>query len=505
MKIYSDRRRAGILLHITSLPGDYGIGDLGKEAFRFAANLEQAGQQYWQMLPLNPVEEKKGFSPYSPLSAFAGNTLLINPEELAEKGFIDRVPPLKKSPSVRKAAFLHALKVNEKIIGYAFDYFSKKSDEKTRAEFENFCTREAFWLNDYALFKAIKQATGKPWYEWEPDLRDRNKEALGKAAEQHSAEIMTEKYAQFLFARQWHELKSFCNSHAVRIIGDVPIYISHDSSDIWANPQFWKLEPDKSIGGIAGVPPDYFNDKGQLWNMPVYNWKLLKDTNYEWWIQRLRKNMELFDMVRLDHFRGFSAFWEVKGGSPDAVDGTWIKGPGHDLFDIVKKEFPSMPFIAEDLGEIDQPVFDLRDRYHLPGMKILQFAFDGNMAHSEFIPHNYSENCVVYTGTHDNNTVKGWFRSEAKKKGKKNLNFFMGKKIRAANCHRELIREAFKSVAHIAILPMQDVLGCGGKHRMNYPSTEGGNWLWRMKRKQFGKKYISELLRLTEMFGRKAI
>jgi len=504
MKMYSDRRRAGILLHVTSLPGDYGVGDMGREAFRFATQLTQAGQHYWQMLPLNPVEKTKGFSPYSPLSAFAGNTLLINPEELAEKGFIDRVPRLKKCPSGKNADFQHALKVKENIIGYAYDYFTKKGDEKIRSEFDSFCSGEGHWLHDYALFKALKDSTGKPWYEWNDDLRDRKPEALHAAGEKYSYEIMREKYAQFLFAKQWHELKSFCNSKQLYIIGDVPIYISHDSSDIWANPQFWKLGEDKKISGIAGVPPDYFNDKGQLWNMPVYNWHLLKETGYDWWIRRLRKNMELFDMVRLDHFRGFSAFWEVKGGSADAVNGQWNTGPGSDLFDAVKKEFPSMPFIAEDLGDIDQPVFDLRDRYGLPGMKILQFAFDEDMAWSEFIPHNYVKNCVVYTGTHDNNTVKGWFRTEIKKRGKQNLNHFMGKKVKYSGCHKDLIREAYKSVADIVILPIQDVLGCNGKHRMNYPSTEEGNWLWRLEKKQFSKKYVAELLRLTETFGRNA-
>ena len=313
---------------------------------------------------------------------------------------------------------------------------------------------------------------------------------------------MREKYAQYLFYDQWFVLKEYCHKQQVQVVGDIPIYISHDSADVWSNPGFFRLTPGKAIAGVAGVPPDYFNDKGQLWNMPVYNWKNLEKDNFSWWIRRLEKNLELFDIVRLDHFRGFSSYWEVKGGSEDAVSGKWKKGPGEKIFDIILKKFPSLPFIAEDLGDVDQPVYDLRDRYNLPGMRILQFAFDEDMPKSIFIPHNYTINSVVYTGTHDNNTVRGWFSGEVSKKGKKNLYTYLGKRISKKNVHRELIRETYKSVAKMAIVPMQDVLGLGKKDRMNYPSTESGNWLWRMKNKEFGKKEVKWLRQLVRLYNR---
>ena len=489
-------------MHVTSLPGNYGTGDFGQEAFQFADMLKQAGQRYWQLLPLNPIEESKGCSPYSPLSAFAGNTLFINPEQLVYQKYLKSLPEISLVTSTNQADYPRAMEIKKALIEDAYEYYRNHPNKRIENEFRHFCEHESFWLDDYALFITLKRKLRRPWFEWPVELRDRVPEAIQKTAKEQDVEMSREKYAQFLFIRQWQSLKAYCNELGIQIIGDIPIYTSHDSADVWANPQYWKLDRKKQMVRIAGVPPDYFNDKGQLWNMPVYDWNLLKKEKYHWWIQRLRKNLELFDIVRLDHFRGFSTYWEVKGGSVDAIRGKWLKGPAEEFFDTVIKAFPGMPFIAEDLGDVDQTVYDLRDRYNLPGMRILQFAFEGNMAKSVFIPHNYTENSVVYTGTHDNNTVKGWYKHEVSRKGKKNLNRYLGYKVKAKYCHKALIRETYKSIARIAIVPMQDILGLGGKNRMNFPSTETGNWLWRMKRKQLQIKHIKRLNRFCKIYGR---
>ncbi|MBN1951878.1 MAG: 4-alpha-glucanotransferase [Bacteroidales bacterium] len=495
-------RSAGILLHISSLPGRFSCGDFGPEAYKFARRLAQAGQKIWQILPLNPLDSSKGFSPYSPLSAFAGNTLLISPETLAETHYIEKI---REKDSSKDGAFVDynkALKQKEKYLREAFTSFEKKASLKTRTRFEIFCESEAHWLNDFALYISIRNKLNTPWYAWPEKLRNRDPEAMMLEKKELVTEIRQEKFYQFLFSEQWHALKSYCHQQGIKIVGDIPIYTSHDSADVWANPEFFKLAADKSIGKSAGVPPDYFNANGQLWNMPVYDWKALEKTDFSWWIERLRKNLELYDIVRLDHFRGFSSYWEVDGNAENAIKGKWIKGPAEKFLDLVQDVFPEMPFIAEDLGDVDQPVFDLRDRYGLPGMRILQFAFEGDMPRSIFIPHNYTVNSIVYTGTHDNNTVKGWFNKELSKRGRKNASRYLARKLSPKNCHSQLIREAYRSVARLAIIPMQDVLGLGGKYRMNFPSTESGNWLWRMRRKEFKKKEVSKLKELCELFNR---
>lgn len=502
MEVKNTYRSAGVLMHITSLPGNYGIGDFGPEAYRFVRKLKQAGQQYWQLLPLNPIEESKGFSPYSPLSVFAGNTWFINPEMLLSQRYMLKLPPIEPVKSTRKANYSKAVEIKTTLIEEAFNYYRNHGTPRVRNQLQRFCEKEAYWLDDYVLYLALKKEQKKPWFQWPAELRNRDPDVIQKARKTYEYEIEREKYAQFLFSRQWLALKTYYNENGIRIIGDIPIYTSHDSADVWAHPEYWKLDRKKQIARIAGVPPDYFNDKGQLWNMPVYDWKVHKEENYHWWMQRLRKNLELFDIVRLDHFRGFSTYWEVKGGARNAIRGKWVKGPAYDFFNRVKEVFPEMPFIAEDLGDVDQPVYDLRDHYNLPGMRILQFAFGKNRTESLFLPHNYTENSVVYTGTHDNNTVKGWFKREAGKKGKKNLNRYLGHKITLKNCHEVLIREAYKSVARIAIIPMQDILGLGEKDRMNFPSTEEGNWLWRLKKKQFSKLFVKQLHSWVKIYER---
>lgn len=497
------KRSAGILIHISSLPGKYGIGDIGPEAYKFVKTLKRAGMHFWQILPVNPFDVTRTYSPYSPLSAFAGNTLLISPDLLLEQKLIDKTEPIK---TFKKPGYVHyekAEKLKKKLLGHVFDHFKSHPDKQLNDSFQAFCHQEKYWLDDYALFIALKHQFGNTeWHTWPKELRDRYHDALNQVREQHTEIIEREKFAQFIFREQWMVLKDYCHEQEVEIFGDVPIYISHDSADVWSHPEYFKLTENKEMAKVAGVPPDYFNDKGQLWNMPVYNWNLLRDRGFDWWVERIRKNLQLFNVIRLDHFRGFSSYWEVKGGSEDAIQGHWIQGPGRDLFETFKYHFPEMPFIAEDLGDIDQPVFDLRDHYHLPGMIILQFAFGEDMPKSIFIPHHHRENSVVYTGTHDNNTVKGWYKNEAGRKGRRNLQRYLSKTITALNCHKELIRLAFKSVARIAIIPMQDILGLDEKDRMNYPSTTSGNWLWRMKKKELDKRTIKKLRQWAEVYDR---
>jgi 4-alpha-glucanotransferase len=496
-------RSAGILMHISSLPGRYGIGDIGPEAYKFVKMLKHAGMHFWQILPVNPFDITRTYSPYSPLSAFAGNTLLISPELLQEHKLIDRSETIKALKRPGHVHYEKADKLKKQMIGHAYTRFQKQHNDPLHDSFNAFCHQEKYWLDDYAVFMTLKHELGNSeWHTWPKELRDRESEALRNIHEQYAESIEREKFAQFLFREQWQALKNYCYDHGVEILGDIPIYISHDSADVWSHPEYFKLTETKEMAKLAGVPPDYFNDKGQLWNMPVYNWDLLRDRGFDWWIERIRKNLQLFNVVRLDHFRGFSSFWEVDGGSENAIQGQWLHGPGKELFETIKHHFPEMPFIAEDLGDIDQPVFDLRDRYHLPGMLILQFAFGKDMPKSIFIPHYHRENSVVYTGTHDNNTVKGWYKNELGRKGKKNLQHYLTKRVTAANCHKELIRLAFKSVARIAIIPMQDIMGLGGKDRMNYPSTTSGNWLWRMKKKELSKSTVKKLRHWAEVYDR---
>jgi 4-alpha-glucanotransferase len=497
------QRSAGILMHITSLPGRYGIGDIGPEAYKFVRMLKHAGMHFWQILPVNPFDVSRTYSPYSPLSSLAGNTLILSPDLMVDQKLIDRSETIKRFKKPGHAHYEKAEKFKRKLIDHAYTRFKKPDHSHLHESFQEFCHREKYWLDDYVMFITLKHQSGNSeWQTWPPELRDRDPEALKKVHEQHAETIEREKFAQFLFHEQWHALKKYCSDHDIEILGDVPIYISHDSADVWAHPEYFKLTEDKSMAKVAGVPPDYFNDKGQLWNMPVYNWDLLRERGYDWWIERIRKNLELFHVVRLDHFRGFSSYWEVDGGAENAINGQWIQGPGKDIFETIKHHFPEMPFIAEDLGDVDQPVYDLRDRYHLPGMLVLQFAFGNDMPKSIFIPHHHRENAVVYTGTHDNNTVKGWYNGELGKKGRKNLQHYLTKRVTNRNCHKELVRLAFKSVARIAVIPMQDILGLGEEARMNFPSTTNGNWLWRMTRKEPGKKIIRKLKHWAEVYDR---
>jgi 4-alpha-glucanotransferase len=503
MKDNSLYRNAGILLHITSLPRGYYIGDMGPEAKRFISFLEKSGQSWWQILPINQTDKNKAYSPYSAVSAFAGNILLISPELLKGAGLIKRLPSLNYILPKSQVDFEKAEVLKNSLMEEAYETFKNEKLNSLEKEFIDFCKEEKFWLDDYALFIALKQVYNyAPWNTWEKDHKNKEEKSMNEIRSKYANQIESIKFAQFIFLKQWKALKNYCNEKGIKIMGDVPIYISYDSADVWSYPELFKLKANKEQLGVAGVPPDYFNEDGQLWRMPVYHWNANKKEGYNWWLERVGKNLQLFDLVRIDHFRGFSGYYEIPASEETARNGKWIKGPGKDLFDVIAKKYPEMPFVAEDLGEIDQPVYDLRDRYNLPGMCLMQFTFGDDTPTSVHSPHNFSKNSIVYTGTHDNNTTRGWFRDETGKKIRNKMRQYIGKKITASNVSEELIRLAYQSVAKLVIIPMQDILNLGKKARMNIPSVETGNWGWRVKSNYDRKKTIRKLKKRTELFNR---
>lgn len=496
-------RGAGILLHITSLPSAYGIGDLGPEAERFAEFLNQSGQRYWQLLPLNPTGEEQAYSPYSALSSMAGNPLLISPEGMVKDGWLSQ-QDLKKFHLTNhgKVEYKEAAELREVLFEKGFRTFL--TDSKRNAAYREFCKKEAYWLDDFALFMVLKDHhDNKPWYEWPAPYKQRQKKALADISSFHQERLNKVKWLQYIFDKQWKELKKFCNDLNIQMFGDVPFYVSYDSADVWSHPEIFRLDNSRNIKGIAGVPPDYFNDKGQLWGMPVFRWDVLKKTKYSWWIDRMRKNLELFDLVRLDHFRAFVSFWEVPADETTAVNGKWQRGPGADIFTALQQKLGKLPFIAEDLGDVDASVFALRDQFEFPGMKILQFAFGENMATSDYIPHNYTTNFIVYTGTHDNNTTVGWWLKDTKQDVRSNLKQYaddLG--ISQNTIHDVLGRMAYASVAKTVILPLQDVLGLDESARMNTPASTKLNWLWRFKSSQLLPSFKNKLLKWARLYNR---
>ncbi len=496
-------RKAGILMHITSLPGKYAIGDLGPGAYRFADFLRRNGQTYWQMLPVNPIYKRGGYSPYSSISAFAGNIFLISPELLAEQNMIGELPESLIAHTSSKVNYEQAEQIREIVLNEAYAKFRDRPFNVPENEFEDFCRKESYWLYDYALFIVLKKKHGfAAWNEWPKKFCDRDEKTLKQFTLENEYHIEREKFAQYLFNAQWNALKKYCCEREIKIFGDIPMYVNYDSADVWSFPEIFNLKRNKEIKAMAGVPPDYFSKTGQLWRMPVFRWDVMKRDGYDWWVKRIARNLEIFDILRLDHFRGFSAYWEVTAGEDTAMNGRWVRGPGKDLFDILKKNFPDMPFVAEDLGDIDKPVYALRDRYHLPGMRVLQFAFDSGNGRSLHMPHNHIENCIVYTGTHDNNTVKGWYTHEAGRKQRKNLKKYAGRKVTAKNCHLQVIRLAYSSVSKLVIIPLQDFLGLGENARMNIPSTENGNWTWRLTEKKLLRKIGKKIRHLLKIYGR---
>lgn len=496
-------RGAGLLLHVTSLPSAFGVGDIGPQAHQFVDFLYNSGQQYWQMLPVNPVDRGAGYSPYSATSSIAGNALMISPELLVTDGWLnsDDIKSINLS-STSRADLEKAIEVKTAIFDKAWQRFSD-ADASKKKDFEAFKVNEAWWLDDFALYQILKQNNNnKPWYEWPKAIRQREASALEKTIKQHAAAIEKEKWLQYIFSQQWQALKLYADKKGVVLFGDMPFYISYDSVDVWSNPELFKLDKESKIQGVAGVPPDYFSAEGQLWGMPVFNWDILKQQNYNWWMQRIRKNLEYFNLIRLDHFRAFTDYWEVPGGETTAINGKWVPGPGADFFHAIKNELGHLPFVAEDLGEIDAPVYQLRDDFNLPGMRVLQFAFGGETPVSDHIPHNFTKNSFAYTGTHDNNTLKGWFMQDADKVVKNAINQYTGQKVTDKNVCDVLIRQCYASVAKVAILPVQDVLGLDGSHRMNVPASANGNWTWRVEPGELNDKVATTLNGWAKLYNR---
>jgi 4-alpha-glucanotransferase len=505
-KNYTMKKRAsGILLHITSLPSKYGIGDFGPEAYRFADFLARARQSYWQVLPLNPPSfARNPHSPYNCLSAFAGNTLLISPELLYRQGFLTR-KDIQDRPAFPEAQmdYRFVTSYKAKLLNAAFERFKGMPEE---ADYKSFCLENEAWLEDYAEFTAMHQHfRNRLWCNWPAELRDRKKHALKSMKTQLQPVIEREKFLQYLFYSQWFSLKHYCNKHGIEIIGDIPIYVAYESSDVWSHPEIFKLTRTKKPRVIAGVPPDFFSRTGQLWGNPIYDWKVLRNAGYSWWIRRIKHNLSLFDIVRIDHFRGFIAYWQIPAGSKTAVNGRWVGGPKEDFFNTLFKHFPSLPAIAEDLGYITSDVRAFIEKFQLACMRVLLFAFDGDSATNPHYPHNHVKNSVVYTGTHDNNTVKGWFKKEAKPEQRRKLFGYIGRKVSADRVSWELVRLAMSSVGDATIIPMQDVLGLGEQARMNKPATIRGNWRWRLRPGQIAPSIGKKLAKLTEVYGRTGV
>jgi malto-oligosyltrehalose synthase/4-alpha-glucanotransferase len=500
-----NERGAGVLLPVTSLPSAYGIGDLGPEADKFVGFLSRSRQKYWQLLPLNPVSRDQAYSPYSAISSLAGNTLLISPEVMAEDGLLEETQLKAYRVGVTKEVnFEQVMILKNELLDIAFDNFITDKNSHLQKQFDSFCLKEAFWLDDFALYTVLKaHHQDVPWYNWEKKFKMRKAVAMQVFAQDKAFFLKKVKWQQFIFFRQWKRLKSFAAIYGIKLYGDLPFYVGHDSSDVWANPDIFSLDKAGSISGAAGVPPDYFNAKGQLWGMPVYRWELLKATNYEWWLQRIRKNMEWYDLLRLDHFRAFYDYWEVPALAANAIDGKWKPGPGTDFFRVLEKTFPDLPFIAEDLGKVNAGVYLLRDAFSLPGMKVLQFAFGEDIADSGHIPHRFAtSNFVVYTGTHDNNTSIGWYENDLDKSERQRIADYTGITVNKRNVHTVLARLAYGSIADIVILPAQDILGLDQRSRMNTPASVQGNWGWRLKPEQLGLFEEIRLRLWTELYGR---
>lgn len=470
-------RSAGVLLHISSLYNKTGIGDFGPAAYQFADYLSQCGMSYWQTLPLNYTDGGRGFSPYSCLSAFAGNPLFISPEILVEEGLLaaDELCDHCFEENVVEFDKVNAYKTS--LLTKAFIEFEKKDS----FEFSEFCKEQAYWLDDFTLFLSIKNYQGGAWWlEWPVELKNRDSAALQEMKITLAHDIKKQQFIQYLFFKQLNTLKNYCNYKNIKLIGDMPFYVSHDSSDVWKNPENYKLHKDGSPAKVAGVPPDMFSETGQLWGMPIFNWGALKKSNYEWWVKRIKHTLLMCDIIRLDHFRAFAAYYEISSEEHTAINGKWIKTPGNSFLTTVLKELKDLPFIAEDLGEIDADVLYLIDKFKLPGMKLLQFSFTENTPTSIHSPHNYKQSNVVYTGTHDNNTLLGWYREELSEDTKNIISKYYNKDINEFNLTHEFIRAAFASVAVLAVIPMQDFLNLGSEAKMNRPGSLHDNWMWRL-------------------------
>jgi 4-alpha-glucanotransferase len=495
-----NRRTAGILLHVTSLPSPFGIGDLGPGAHGFLDVLADAGFELWQVLPLGPTETAHDSCPYFSHSAFAGNTLLISPELMVEQGLLSRrdLPDPPDLPASR-VDYEAAARCKEALFDAAFRSFREAGGEED-ADYRGFTRRHAHWLDDFALFAVLKRRHRARWTQW--PAPDRDGPSPGAAAGRLDEEVARERFLQWVFFSQWNALRRACNERNVHLMGDLPIYVTHDSADVWSHRGMFKLDEAGLPRYVAGVPPDYFSETGQLWGNPVYDWEALERDGYGWWMRRVAHNLDLYDFVRVDHFRGFVGYWQVPAGEETAVNGEWIEAPAEDFFDRLARRFPSLPIVAEDLGTITADVREVMRTYGLPGMKVLLFAFGDEGAANPYLPHNHDRGYVVYTGTHDNNTARGWFEREATEEQRHRLSRYLGKEPCADEVHRDLVRMALMSVADTAVVPLQDVLGLDERARMNRPAGGGGNWRWRVTQEQLDGLPVGELREMLELYGR---
>ena len=494
-------RSSGVLLPIFSLPSRFGIGDLGPGAFRFVDFLHAAGQRIWQILPLNPTEGAFGHSPYHSVSCFAFNPLLISPELLAAEGLVDSSDLLQRRrlPEGR-VDYAAVVAFKRRLLEKACRRFRQQMPD---TGYERFCGENAFWIDDYALFSALSaHHTDITWDRWPPKTRYRSPMEIRRLRRELHGPIEHLKIEQYLFYRQWLSLRSYCREKCIHLFGDLPIYVPFHSADVWAHRQLFKLDRFYRPLVVSGVPPDYFSADGQLWGHPVYNWENHRQMRYDWWVRRIAHQMAVFDTVRIDHFRGLVAYWEVASGERTAKHGRWVQVPSDELFTELKRRFVSLPLVAEDLGYITADVRETMQRYGLPGMRVLMFGFSGDPALDPNAAHNIPEHCVVYTGTHDNNTVRGWFEKEASASEKRRLSLISGRRIGAREAASELIRLAMLSSARWSIVPVQDLLGLGATARINTPGQARGNWDWRMTAKQFDALPMKRLLELTTTFGR---
>ena len=492
------QRASGILLHPSSLPGPYGIGDLGPQAFQWVKFLSSAGCGLWQVLPLGPTGY--GDSPYQCFSAFAGNPILVSPDALIGEDLLHEDDVIEKiNFDFHKVDFGAVIPYKYGILDRSYKRFKSRGSELIKSDFLKFQEKETHWLSDFSVFMAIKEEFGGgPWINWPLPLRAREPKALIDFVTTHETAIERHKYRQFLFFRQWNRLKDYANSQNIKILGDIPIFVAHDSADVWAHPELFFMDETGNPTVVAGVPPDYFSPTGQLWGNPIYRWDIHATSDYDWWLSRFQAVLTMVDIVRLDHFRGFAGYWEIPANETTAINGRWVSGPGSNFFHKIKKGLGELPIIAEDLGVITDDVDELRETFALPGMKVLVFAFDGD-ASNDFLPHHYTRDSVVYTGTHDNDTALGWYKRSDKKARD------YARRYLARDGHDiswDLIRAAWSSVSVFSIAPMQDFLSLDNEARMNYPSKLGGNWVWRMTEDAMSKHLIERIAEMNLLYGR---
>lgn len=488
-------RSCGILMHITSLPSPYGIGTFGDEAEKFVDWLKSAGQSYWQVLPVGPTGY--GDSPYQSFSTYAGNPLLIDLDALIRDGLLTR-EKCEAADYGADPAYVDFDRVNNTKMKLLREAYEKFEEDAGYLAFER---NEVIWLDDYSLFMALKTENNLvSWTKWSEELRFRKPEALADARERLKDEIGFWKFVQYTFYSQWDRLKSYANKNGIRIIGDIPIYVALDSSDVWANTSLFEMDERLNPKRVAGVPPDYFSETGQLWGNPLYDWTAMKNEKYSWWISRIRKAAQLYDVVRVDHFRAFDTYWAVPYGEPTAINGKWEQGPGMDLWNEVREQLGEVNIIAEDLGDIFDSVKELLKASGFPGMRVLQFGFNPESNDNDHLPHRYPPNCVAYTGTHDNSTVMGWYKG-ADVKSREMCRRYL-KPMLFEKLNKAFVRELYKSSVGLAIVPMQDVIGLDDRARMNIPSTLGGNWKWRALKKHINPKYAEMMKDFAQTYYR---